>query len=266
MSEENKEQKTTEETKENEKPKFPTEIIDLPSNGKCYPEGHILSSGQIEVKYMTAREEDILTSRNLIQKGQVIKMLLDSLIVTPGVTSDDMVLGDKNAVMVAARILAYGPEYTATISHPDTGEKIEHTFDLTDCPFKKMPDDLQEHSDEYEFKLPISKLSVKFKFLTGKDEHAIEKDVAGNKKLNKDLDTTMTSRLIHSITEVDGNRDRNVVTNFVLNMLARDSFELRSEMTRVTPDIELKQFVEIGGEVVEVDIPLTTEFFWPNTL
>ena len=119
---------------------LPYEIIDLPSEGKLYSEDSPLSSGKIEVKYMTAKEEDILTSANLIKKGVVIDKLLSSLIITEGVTTNDLLVGDKNAVMVAARILAYGPEYEAEIQDPETGETEKHTFNLTDCPFKKLPD------------------------------------------------------------------------------------------------------------------------------
>ena len=97
--------------------KFPTEVIDLPSQGKVYPKDSPLSDGKLELKYMTTREEDILMSENLIKKGMVIDKLLQSLIVTKGVKQEDLVLGDKNAVLVAARILAYGPEYNLSLIH-----------------------------------------------------------------------------------------------------------------------------------------------------
>ena len=119
-----------------EEQKFPSEIIDLPSKGKVYPSDSPLKDGKLEIKYMTAREEDILTSQNLIKKGVVIDKLLDSLILTKGIKSDDLILGDKNAVMVAARILAYGPEYVCEIKDPNTGNDITQTFNLADCPFK----------------------------------------------------------------------------------------------------------------------------------
>ena len=99
--------------------KFPTEIIDLPSNGKVYPKDSPLAEGKLELKYMTTREEDILMSENLIKKGVVIDKLLDSLIVTKGVSQETLILGDKNAVLVAARILAYGPEYTVEVTNPN---------------------------------------------------------------------------------------------------------------------------------------------------
>ncbi len=129
---------------------------------------------------MTAKEEDILTSQNLIKKGVVIDVLLNSLILTKGITTDDLVLGDKNAVMVAARILAYGPEYTCQVANPKTGETQTHTFNLADCPFKKLPEDITEN--KFETTLPISKKKITFKLLTGKDEKLIEKELKASKK------------------------------------------------------------------------------------
>ena len=121
--------------------KFPTEIIDLPSKGLVYSKESPLHEGKLELKYMTTREEDILMSQNLIKKGVVIDKLLDSLIVTKNVKQADLILGDKNAVLVAARILAYGPEYSVEVTNPnDLEQKIQHTFDLSKCPFKPLPD------------------------------------------------------------------------------------------------------------------------------
>ena len=137
--------------------KFPSEIIDLPSKGKLYPKDSPLSEGKIEVKYMTAKEEDILTSQNLIKKGIVIDRLLDSLIITKGVKSDVLILGDKNAVMVAARILAYGPEYTCKVTTP-SGDTSEQTFNLADCPFKTIDESITENT--FDCELPISKTKI----------------------------------------------------------------------------------------------------------
>ncbi len=148
--------------------KFPTEIIDLPSEGRLYPKEHPLSEGKIEIKYMTAKEEDILTSQNLIKKGLAIDTLLQSLIVDKDIHLDDLILGDKNAVMVAARILAYGPEYTCEVTNPNTGETIEYTFNLADCPFKKLPEDVKEN--KFEIDITNIKKKINFKLLTGKDE------------------------------------------------------------------------------------------------
>ena len=161
--------------------KFPSEVIDLPSEGKLYSKDSLLREGKLEIKYMTAKEEDILTSQNLIKKGLVIEKLLDSLILTKGVKSEDLVIGDKNAVTVASRILAYGPEYTCEIINPNTGEKLTHTFNIADCPFIKLPKDVD--GNNFEFELPVSKQKITFKLLTGKDERMIGEELDKIRKL-----------------------------------------------------------------------------------
>jgi len=243
--------------------KFPSEVIDLPSEGKLYPKDSPLHSGKIEIKYMTAREEDILTSQNLIKKGVVIDRLLDSLIVTKGIKSSDFVIGDKNAVMVAARILAYGPEYSVEITDPNTDEKFEHTFNLTECEFEKLPKGVDKN--EFEVELPISKMSLVFKLLTGKEEYLIEREIKSQQKLNREVSSEMTTRLVHSIISIDGETEKPKIRNYVYNMLSRDSLFLRNKINEVSPDIDLTQDIEMGGELVTVDIPLTTEFFWPSS-
>jgi len=242
--------------------KFPSEIIDLPSEGKLYPEGHACSDGKIEIKYMTAKEEDILTSQNLIKKGVVIDRLLDSLIITNGVKSNDLLLGDKNAVMVAARILAYGPEYVCDIPNPDGGT-VTQTFNLADCPFKKLPKNVKEN--KFEVDLPISKKKITFKLLDGKEEESILKDISASKKIGSQVAPELTTRLRYSITSVDGDDTQSTINSFSQNMLARDSMHLRKIMRDVTPDIDLSQEIEIGGETVTVDIPMTVGFFWPDS-
>jgi hypothetical protein len=243
--------------------KFPSEVIDLPSEGRLYPEGHPLKDGKIEIKYMTAKEEDILTSQNLIKKGVVIDKLIDSLILTSGVKSDDLILGDKNAVMVAARILAYGSEYTCEVINPNNGKAENKTFNLADCPFKKLPKDITEN--KFETELPISKNKITFKLLSGKEEFLINEELKAAEKLNSEVKPELTTRLRHTITSVDGDEKQSTINNFVQNMLARDSMYLRSEIKKVTPDIELSQEIEIGGDAVTVDIPMTVGFFWPSS-
>jgi hypothetical protein len=243
---------------------FPTEVIDIPSRGKLYGSDSPLSDGKVEIKYMTAREEDILTSQNLIKKGLVIEKLLDSLIITPGVKSADLTIGDKNAVMVAARILAYGPEYKCEILHPDgTGEKITKSFNLTECPFTELDESIDYSKNEFDIDLPTSKVSLKIKILTGHDEKKIEADLKGLKKIGQAAE--ITTRLKRLIIAVNGETSYNVVNNFVDNMLSRDSLFLRDFVSKITPDIILKQEVDIEGDSVEVDIPMTVSFFWPKS-
>ena len=242
---------------------YHSEIIDLPSKGKVYSKDSPLSSGKIELKYMTAREEDILTSQNLIKKGVVIDKLIDALILTDGIKSDDLVLGDKNAVMVAARVLAYGPEYQCDVTNPNTGNVFSHTFNLADCPFKTIEDNVS--GNVFDVTLPISKQKVSFKLLTGKEERIIEEELKNLRKVGSEVTPELTTRLRHTIVSVAGDDTQSVINEFVQNMLSRDSLFLRGEISKVSPDIELQQEIEMGGDVVKVDIPMTTSFFWPNT-
>ena len=242
---------------------FPSEVIDLPSEGKLYPEESPLREGKIEVKYMTAKEEDILTSQNLIKKGLVIETLLDSLILTKGVKSEDLIIGDKNALMVASRILAYGPEYACEVTNPNTGEQLTHTFNIADCPFIKLPKDID--GNNFDFELPVSKQKITFKLLSGKDERMINNELDKIKKLGTQIIPELTTRLRYLITSVDGETKQNVINSFVENMLSKDSLSLRQEITKVTPDIDLSQEIDIEGETVKVDIPMTVNFFWPDT-
>ena len=242
---------------------FPSEVIDLPSEGKLYPEGSPLREGKLEVKYMTAKEEDILTSQNLIKKGLVIETLLDSLILTKGVKSEDLIIGDKNALMVAARILAYGPEYACEITNPNTGEQLTHVFNIADCPFIKLPKGID--GNNFDFELPVSKQKITFKLLSGKDERMINNELDKIKKLGTQIIPELTTRLRYLITSVDGETKQNVINSFVENMLSKDSLSLRQEITKVTPDIDLSQEIDIEGDTVKVDIPMTVNFFWPDT-
>jgi len=245
--------------------KFPTEVIDIPSGGKVYSKESPLADGKIEIKYMTTKEEDILMSENLIKKGVVIDKLLDSLIVTKGVKQEHLVLGDKNAVLVACRILAYGPEYTCEVTNPkNPDQQVEHTFDLSKCPFKTISEDVDYSDNSFEFITPIGKTKLKFKLLTGIEEKQIEKDLEQTKKFGYNAE--ISTRLRYTITEVDGDKTTETITAFSQNMLARDSMALRNYIQEISPDIDLTSEIEIGGESVSVSIPLTVEFFWPKSI
>ena len=192
----------------------------------------------------------------------VVDRLIDSLILTQGVKSADLILGDKNAVMVAARILAYGPEYVCDIPNPQGGT-ITQTFNLAECPFIKLPDGITKN--KFEVDLPISKKKITFKLLTGKEENVIIEELKASKKIGSDVSPELTTRLRHTITSVEGDESQSTINNFVQNLLARDSMYLRKQIKNVTPDIELSQEVEIEGESVKVDIPMTVGFFWPES-
>lgn len=257
--------------KEVKKTKFPTEIVPLPSKGLIYPEGHPLAEGVIEMKYMTAREEDILTSQNLIKQGVVLDKLFESLIVTP-VNYNDIYVGDKNAIMVAARILGYGKDYVVEIDDPFSQEnKQKVTIDLTQIEHKEVDYSLFEHrKNEFDYQLPQSKRVVTFRLMT----HALEKQIQAEiKSMNKmqmrtGIDRELTTRMKNMIVAVDGERGRATVDNFVDNELfALDSRALRQYIKEISPDLDMSfTFIsDVTGEVKEIDIPMNVSFFWPNT-
>jgi hypothetical protein len=235
--------------------KFPTEIVELPSQGLIYPIDHPLHSGKIEMKYMTAKEEDILTNQNYIQKGIVLDKLLEALIMNK-FSLKDMITGDKNSLIVASRILGYGKDYTFTY-----GGK-EYTVDLTTLDNKLFDTSLITSRGTFKFTLPVSKTEVEFKLLTAKDEELIDQEIQGLKKLNKELSSEITTRLKYQLTTVDGSQDKNVIKEFVeFNLLAADSRALRLYIKEVAPDVNLSFTTESGEEVA---IPINLTFFWPD--
>jgi len=243
--------------------KFPTEIVELPSKGLIYPKDNPLSSGKLEMKYMTAKEEDILTNQNYIQKGIVLDKLLESLIVSK-INYNDIVIGDKNALLVASRVLGYGKDYTFKAFNSDTNEIDDFTVDLTTLEDKNLDSkDLKEEGvNEFNFTLPFSKNEVTFKLLTHGDEKAIDRELEGLKKINKDLVPENTTRFKYIITSVDGDREKKTIREFVDNyLLAKDAQPLREEIKRVSPDVNLTY----GNDGKEVQIPIGVNFFWPDS-
>ena len=244
---------------------FPTEVIDLPSKGLLYPEGHPLANGQIEMKYMTAKEEDILASANLIKQGVVIDKLLESMIVTP-FNYKDLVLGDKNAIMLAARVLGYGKKYDATYSCPECGEKNNIDVDLTTFQDKYFDESLIEpHKNNFKFTLPSSKREITFKLMTHGLDTQIDKELKALQKTGKGGE--VTTRLASIITSVDGISDTSTIRNFVNNELfAIDSKALRDYIQSITPDVDTSIDFEckLCGHTEDIKLPIDVNFFWPG--
>jgi hypothetical protein len=242
---------------EEKKFNFPTEVVELPSKGLLYPEDSPLSSGKIEMKYMTAKEEDILTNQALIQKGTVLDHLLQALIMTPGIDLKDMITGDKNALFVAARILGYGKDYTFNYG----GE--EYTIDLSELENKVFDESsITRGVNQFNFTLPTSNVEVTYKLLTGRDEIKIEKEIEGLKKISKTTSNELTTRLKYTITSINGDSEAKSIREFVDNyLLAKDSRALREQIRSNQPDIDLT-FTTYSGE--EVAIPVGLSFFWPD--
>ena len=257
-----------EQTQQNpQKTQFPTEEVTLPSKGLLYPEGSPLKKGVIEMKYMTAREEDILTNQNYIQNGTVIDKLLQSLIIT-SCDYNEILVGDKNAIMVAARILGYGSDYDFNYYNPKTKENEEVKIDLTTIEDKELDESLIKNGrNEFDFTLPSTKILVTFKLLTHGDERKIASEIRGLKKINKKSNPEISTRMKHIITSVNGDRESKSIRDFVdISLLARDARALRKYIRKIAPDTNLVfNFEGDGGYTAEdVDIPIGANFFWPD--
>jgi len=236
--------------------KIPTEQVTLPSKGLLYPEDNPLSKGVVEIKYMTAKEEDILTNQTYIQKGNVLDKLLESLVVSE-INLDDLIVGDKNAILIAARVLGYGGDYKFTL-----GGK-EQSINLSELENKFFDESaITKGKNEFEFELPYSKNKVTFKILTGHDEKKLDAELKGLKRLSPNESPELTTRLKYIITSVEGNSETKAVRDFVDNyLLARDSRALREHIKTVQPDVDLT-YVSDSGE--EATIPINLNFFWPD--
>jgi len=234
---------------------FPTEMVELPSKGLIYPKDHPLRSGKVEMKYMTAKEEDILSNQNLIKKGVVLEKLLESLIQGKFDTKS-LSTGDKNAVFIASRILGYGKDYT--FIHGD--EKI--TVDLSTIESKPFDENIIDENGFINFTLPKSETNVKFKILSEKEEDDIKVEIKNLSKFKGKGSGEVTVRLKHQIVSVDGKEDKTEIKNFVDNyMLAQDSRALRNYVKEISPDVDMSYILDDGKEIT---IPIGVGFFWPD--
>ena len=241
--------------------KFPTETVEIPSKGLVYPKDNPLSSGKVEIKYMTAKEEDILTNQNYIKDGTVIDKLLKALIVTK-INYDDLVVGDKNAIMIAARVLGYGADYTFKYNDE------EITVDLQELETKELKESdlIEKGLNQFSYTLPHSNTPITFKLLNTRDDRKIKAEVKGLQKINKRSNPELSTRLKHIILSVNGDETPSTIREFVDKyMLARDSRALREHIKTFQPDIELKfNYESNDGNEREVTLPMTVNFFWPD--
>jgi len=245
--------------------KFPTEVVNLPSKGKLYSKDNPLSKGEVELKYMTAKEEDILTSINLIRKGIVLDKVLESIIVDKKIKVDDLLVGDKNGLIIAARILGYGKNYDVTAACSDCGETSTLDVDCTLLKDKELSDDIKEN--KFSITLPATKVTLEFKLITSGEEKKVEKDVEAMKKIQPDIDYSNSFKFKRMITSIDGDTTQSVINDFVDNkFLAQDSLEFRRYINKISPDVDMTYPFECThcSHTQEVVVPLGTGFFWPN--
>jgi phage FluMu protein Com len=248
--------------------KYPTDVIPLPTKGWFYPEGHPLSSGEIELKQMTAKEEDILANTQLRKNGKFLEKLLESLIVNKSIKQEDILVPDKNAIFLAIRRLAYGDEYPVSITCPSCLEVNRVTINLSTV--ENKPFDFDSHPkgvNAFDYKLPSSGITVTYKLLNQIDERDTEAELTNFKKLNKDISREYTTRLKYLIIGLDGNADKGAIRKFVDEQLsAKDSLALRKQMRETNPDIDFSfDFVcNNCSHERRQDIPLGLSFLWPD--
>jgi hypothetical protein len=214
---------------------------------------------------MTAKEEDILTNSNYLKNGTVIDKLLQALIITP-IDYNELLIGDKNAILIAARVLGYGKDYSFKYTNSN-GQEAEATVDLSKLEDKVVDESLfKRGSNEFQFTLPHSSNLITFKLLTHGDEQKIEAEIKGLKKVNPNTTTDITTRLKHMITSVEGKYDQKDIREFVdTYLLAKDAKALRDHYNKISPDINMIFKPEDENYTGEgINIPISLNFFWPD--
>ena len=248
----------------------PTEVVPLPSKGRVYPvESHLANSETFEIRSMTARDEDILTSRALLKQGKAISALLKSCISDKTIDPDQMLAGDRNAALIAIRITGYGADYEVEVECPKCEAKSKHCFDLNSLPTKPIgADPLAPNTNAFSYGLKRSGKDVVFKLMNGADEHELSVNLEKMKKAAgpSSIDPSITARLCSQILSINGEADKSKISQIVRNMPASDARDLRKYIDKISPGVEMTQtFVcPSCAEESEVDVPLGTEFFWPS--
>ena len=244
----------------------PTEFVELPSKGKFYPEDHPLHNAEtIEIRYMTAKDEDTLTSQSLLKKGIALDRLLQNVIVDKNIKADNLLVGDKNAVLVATRISGYGPEYPAKMQCQSCGSMTTHEFNLSDIDVNDGSNlDLDENGVFY-CVLPKMKVRIGLRLLYGSDEKRLMK-IAESRKKKSLPEAALTDQFRAIIASVNDSTSMQHISSLIDSMPALDSRHLRLYYGDVIPNMDLNQEYECGscGATEEVMIPFTTEFFWPK--
>jgi len=250
----------------------PTEFVELPSRGRYYPEDHPLHNQEmVEINYMTAKDEDILASQSLIKKGLVLDRFLQNIVVDKSISMQDLLVGDKGAIMVAARITGYGSDYTVDVTCPSCGIQSENIYDLNEILEITHADDYDKSNTEvtnegtFLIELPVSKATVEIKLMSGVDETKLRSLKERKKKL-KLPETDLTDSLRTIILSVNGSDQRNSINEFIQSMPSADGKHIRSVYQKVNPAANLKAFFECDAceYAKEVYVPITVRFFWPE--
>ena len=247
---------------------IPVETVPLPSRGVDYAEDHPLYGKEtVEIKAMTAREEDILTNRVFIKKKTVISELLKSCFIDNRIDPDTLISGDRNAIMTALRVTGYGAEYKVEVDCPACDKRSKQEFNLASLPIRRLEQQpIANGSNLFEFKLPVSNKMIRFKYLTGNAEQEMAIAQERLKKRGFEAGNLITRRFANQVVAVDKIKDRNKIQRFCQNMPARDSLTLRKYIDKNEPGIDMKSYMTCPHclEESEVRLPMGASFFWPD--
>jgi len=249
----------------------PTEFVELPSKGKYYPEGHPLhNADSIEIKQMTAKEEDILTSKTLLKKGVALDRVIQNIIVDRKINPDSLLVGDRNAIVIACRVSGYGNEYITQVTCPACEEKQRYSFDLNEAEIQHG-DEIEEagitdnENGTFDVKLPRTGVTVTFKLLNGVDEKALLSGMEKDRK-SKTHEKAITRQLVNTVVAVNGDTSANAINYLVLNIPSIDARHIRMAYKLAAPNIDLAQSFVCSScdHEQDMEVPLTADFFWPD--
>ena len=250
---------------------IPTEMVELPSRGQGYPPEHpLFNQEMVEIRHMTAKDEDILTSKSLLKKGLALDRLIDNILVDKKVRSMNLLSGDRSAIVIEARKYAYGNEYKTKIVCPACGEQKRYKYDLNDkqIHYGEVPEGVVPNErGNFVVTLPVSKFNIEIKRMTGKDEQQMVENVKKGSKRNNGVDTNLSEQLKSIIVSVNGDDRRTTCNYFAENMLSSDTRHIREMYKRINPDVKLKFDFECRacGHEQELEVGLNADFFWPES-
>lgn len=238
----------------------PFDIIPLPSNGILYPN----NLATVKVEYLTASDENILTSPNLVQSGKVFKVLLEGKVKNLPFSVDELLIGDRNSILLFLRATGYGELYPVKITDPNTGESFETVVNLRELKQKELTAKPDENG-EFPFILPASKKQIKFRLLRAKDEEELASLAERKMKANMAISSVLTDRMVRQITEIDGVRDKILIETNIMMMIAKDAFAFREYYDSIEPGIDTRiTAVTPSGSLVETFFRIQPNFFWPD--